>query len=159
MIEIKLDFDLEKLRSYDRNIIQPYAQNTIRKSLKKHRINPKDCVFRGGFGRTEDIQRLKDTGSDYEKFLARIQKTEGAAIYASLFEYLGTEPWIRGLDPLYWALKGHNGVEFNPVNVLAAFWKNNLIIPDCSDIYIFKSITPSKDNLAALIYPNLINKQ
>lgn len=159
MIEQKIDFDLEKWRSYDRKIIQPYAKDIIRKSFKKHKINPKECVFRGGFGRAEDLQRLKETGSDYKELIGttKDQKLEGAITYASLFKNIGCEPWVRGLDPLYWALRGHNGKEFNPVNVLAAFWKDRLIGFD--DVWFFKTKIPSKDNLAALIYLNLINKQ
>ena len=156
MIELTVQFDIEKWRSYEPKIITPYFQDLLRQELSQHHISADKVVFRGGFGRQQDLARCVEKGTDYEASKAMKLRVEGATregLYASEFDRLGKEPWVRGLDPLYWALKGHaNGNEFNPVNALAVFWKDKLIRIPYSDIYAFKSVNPSIENVAALIH-------
>lgn len=162
MIEEKVNLDISKWMSYKRENIQPHIQEIVSNILAKQGVKPEDAIYRGGFGMKEDYERLLATGSDYEDCHCVLQidgkEQKVAATYASPFGRLGYKPWVRGFDPLYWALRGHGCKEqegFNPVNVIVMFRKENTIPLGCesfefSDLFAFKSITPSVDNIAAI---------
>ncbi|MBI4153726.1 hypothetical protein HY501_00155 [Candidatus Woesearchaeota archaeon] len=168
MIDIRIPFDLQKYASCSDGF-KEYIQTAVKYSLQQHGISHREVVFRGGFGRKEDLERLIVTGSDYEDATIRLihqgKEVRAAATFATSFERLGREPWARGLDPIYWAIKGHafhkprkvNGRKYNPVSVLAAFWTEKVEVRTC-EVAAFKSINPSPDNIAALLYLDFCSK-
>ncbi|MBW3023072.1 hypothetical protein KY308_03130 [Candidatus Woesearchaeota archaeon] len=156
MIIIKAHFDIEKWESGRRSVVQPYIQDLVRKELVLYGIHPDSVVYRGGFGRAKAVMRLGERGTDYSESSAIKIKHEGVmkeAIYASLFDRLGSSPRERGIDPLYWAIKGHpDDSGYNPESALALFWKSKLIPNKNSDVFAFKSVEPSVNNVAAVIF-------
>lgn len=181
MLQKTVDFDLRKWASYDQGIIQPYIHEIIKDTLKEVNLEPDKALYRGGFGQKEDLERLLRTGSDYETFSVNLPDSQKAAgIYAVPLEYVGSEPWCRGLDPLFWALKGHliqtnkstfqkywsaiSGLfnkegRWNPLNTLVAYRKSEMVTIPISDIIAFKNLQPTPDAVAAVINLNLRYKK
>ena len=84
---------------------------------------------------------------------------KAAALYAVPLDKIGIEPWCRGLDPLYWALRAHPSDRgWNPINVLVAYRRDHMIEITGSDAVAFRSIEPSIDAVAAIITFNLLHK-
>lgn len=184
MLQKTVDFDLRKWASYERGTIQPYVHSIISEILAGVGLSPDEALYRGGFGRKEDLERLLKTGSDYESFRIDVEGKKAAALYAVPIGRVGSEPWCRGLDPLYWALKGHsakagendwkraflkycplvpdffskNG-RWNPLNALIAYRRSELICLPGSDVAAFRNAEPSPDALAAVIMLNLQYKK
>ena len=82
-----------------------------------------------------------------------------ACIYAGSGYFLGKEPWCRGLDPLYWALKGHpdeNG--WNPISALIAYRRDAMRVVS-PDIAAFLNGEPSTEAVAAVITFDLKHKE
>lgn len=145
-IEIK-KFEIKKWKSYDQEIIQPYIQDLLGQVIK----DPKNCFYRGGFGRIQDYKRLIKTGSDYENAIVKTKSGIRAAVYASQINKVGKEPWCRGFDPLYWALIGHKKKKWNPINCIVAYSLDKVDILQNSNILLFRSAKPSTNSIEAII--------
>ena len=109
-----VSFDLTKWRSYEQGIIQPYTHGILSEVVAPK--NPERFLYRGGFGRHEDFERLLATGCD----------REDGWVYASPINRVAKVPWRRGHDPLYWALRGHRNGKWNPVRAIVAYRPDRL---------------------------------
>ncbi len=139
--------DITKWRSFSRKIIQPHIHQILSECLN----DPENCWYRGGFGRKIDYNRMLRTGSDYLSAHATVEGVKRAAVYASPLERVGSEPWCRGFDPLYWALSGHSsGENWNPINCLVAYSLSKIDILT-SEVILFESEQPLQDSIEAVI--------
>ncbi|HIH23683.1 TPA: hypothetical protein HA251_01475 [Candidatus Woesearchaeota archaeon] len=157
---VDVPFDLQKWSSCETSIVQPYTHGLIRQTLATQGVcSENDVIYRGGFGRLDDFDRLVATGTDYDSAIVADGDWRGHhAVYASPLERVAQEPWCRGFDPLYWALKGHrHGTAYNPVNAIVAY-RMDAMVHIGSDIYAFKNRVPTTDAIATILLLRLQHK-
>lgn len=157
MLEKTVEFDLRKWLTYNQNVVQPYVHALLQKIISPLSLD--QILWRGGFGRIEDVQRVLHTGSDYENQLL-INDIPG--VYAVPTGRVGREPWCRGLDPLYWALRGRgHGADdgWNIVNVLVGYHRDEMKEYPMSDLVTFKKGEPTTEAVATVITLDLKGKE
>jgi len=150
MIIVHKQFDIDKWNSCKQEIIRSHISEILKSVLS----NPENFYYRGGFGREKDYLRLLKTGSDYGRATIKTPEGNRAAACASPYEKVGEEPWCRGLDPLYWALRGHgfeniNG--WNTINCLVAYPLGRVHLIE-GDIIAFDSERPNPKSIEAIIH-------
>lgn len=161
MILRKIDFDISKWAPRDQSIIQPYTHSLIQSVLLDDSLDIEDFIYRGGFGRVEDFELLKCTGTDYTNAKLTIDEENYSAFYGSSIDQVAKAPWCRGLDPLYWALRGHghsNKGGWNTVNAIIVYDPKFIEIVPGSDTCYFKDKTPTPKAISAIIELDLKNK-